>query len=136
MPDVPRAARTERSPIRLATPYLELEARSIPIVVRSRKTRQDVRLGSVVVPPARIVGDTDALDWRPDAPLLAIRTRGFSNASKRLARRTSSGVTTLTSQHDGPVSADEVRFALGGKLRTDTSPLQRRRGTRNATSCQ
>jgi hypothetical protein len=29
MPNVPRAMRTERSPIRFATPYLEVETRSV-----------------------------------------------------------------------------------------------------------
>jgi hypothetical protein len=76
MPTVPRAMRTERRPIRFATPYLELGTRSIPASVRSRETRQDVGVGSVAVPRAHIGGDTDALDWRSDPRLLAILARG------------------------------------------------------------
>ena len=76
MPNVPRAMRTERSPIRIATPYLEVETRSVPASVRTGETRHDVGGGSVAVPRARIGGDTDALDWRSDPHLLAILARG------------------------------------------------------------
>src|SRR5947207_9707973 len=77
MPYVPRAMRTERSPIRFATPYLEVETRSVLAGVRSRETRQDVRVGSVTSPRAHIGGDTDSLDWRSDPHLVAILARGF-----------------------------------------------------------
>ena len=77
MPNVPRAMRTERSPIPFATPYLEVETRLVLAGVRGRETRQDVRVGSVAVPRAHIGGDTDALDWRSDAHLVAILARGF-----------------------------------------------------------
>src|SRR5437879_12287187 len=77
MPNVPRAMRPERSPIGFATPYLEVETRSVPAGVRSREARQDVAVGSVTVPRAHIGGDTDALDWRSDPHLLAILARGF-----------------------------------------------------------
>src|SRR2546429_3733602 len=76
MPNVPRAMRTERSPIPFATPYLEVETRSVPASVRDRETRQDAAVGSVAVPRAHIGGDTDALDWRSDPHLLAILARG------------------------------------------------------------
>jgi hypothetical protein len=69
--------RTERSPIRFATPYLEVEPRSGPASVSSREAGQDVAVGSVSVPRAQIGGDTDALDWRSDPHLLAIQTRAF-----------------------------------------------------------
>jgi hypothetical protein len=35
MPNVPRAMRTERSPIRFATPYLEVETRSVSSMERA-----------------------------------------------------------------------------------------------------
>src|SRR2546423_15694804 len=76
MPNVPRAMRPERSPIGFATPYLEVETRSVPAGVRSRETRQDARVGSVAVPRAHIGGDTDALDWRSEPHLVAIFARG------------------------------------------------------------
>ena len=78
MPNVPRAIRTERSPVRFATPYLEVETRSVPASVRSRKTRQDDRVGSVAGPRTRIGGDTDALDWGSNPRLLAILARRFN----------------------------------------------------------
>ena len=77
MPNVPRAMRTERSPIPFATPYLEVETRSVPASVRDHETRQDAAVGSVAVPRAHIGGDSDALDWRSDAHLVAILARGF-----------------------------------------------------------
>ena len=135
MPYVPRAMRTERSPIRFATPYLEVETRSVLAGVRSRETRQDVRVGSVAVPRAHIGGDTDALDWRSDPHLLAILARGFKR--EREAREEDrSAVTSLTGQHGELAPPGKVRFALGGELRTDLSPFERRGGTRNATTCQ
>ena len=83
MPNVPRAMRTERSPIPFATPYLEVETRSVPASVRTGETRHDVGGGSVAVPRARIGGDTDALDWRSapapsgdSRPALQTRARG------------------------------------------------------------
>jgi hypothetical protein len=78
MPNVPRAIRTERRPVRFATPYLDVETRSTPDSVRSRETRQDVRVGSVAVPRAHVGGDTCALDWGSDPRLLAILARSFN----------------------------------------------------------
>ena len=77
MPNAPRAMRTVQSPVRYATPYLEVETRSVPASVRSREARQYAAAGSVAVPRAHIGGDTDALDWRSDPHLLAILARGF-----------------------------------------------------------
>jgi hypothetical protein len=76
MPNVPSAMRTERSHVRFATPYPEVETPSVPAGVRGGETRQDARSGSVAVARANIGGDTDALDWRSDPHLLAILARG------------------------------------------------------------
>jgi hypothetical protein len=69
---------------------------------RSRETRQDVRVRSVVVPHVHRGGDTDALDWRSDPHLLAILVRGVKR--EREAREKDQfpcAVTSLTSQLAG-----------------------------------
>jgi hypothetical protein len=134
MPNVPRAMRTERSPIRFATPYLEVETRSVPASVRSRETRQDAAVGSVAIPRAHIGGDTDALDWRSEPHLLAILARGSKR--EREAREEDRFRRDELGQHGELAPPGKVRFALAGELRTDLSPFERRVGTRNATTCQ
>ena len=51
-------------------------ARDRPAGARSRKTGQNIGVGSVGVPRVHRGGDTDALDWRSDPHLLAILARG------------------------------------------------------------
>jgi hypothetical protein len=125
MPNVSRAMRTERSPIRFTTPHLEVETRSVPASVRSRETRQDVGVGSVAVPRAHVGADTDALDWRSDPHLLAILARAFKRErearEKDQFRRVELDQPALRA---GAARRSSPR--LGGKLRTDMSPLERR----------
>src|SRR2546421_9944342 len=134
MPYVPRAMRTERSPIRFATPYLEVETRSAG--VRSRETRQDIPVGSVAVPRAHIRRRhrCAGLALRP-APTGDSRA-GLQARARGSRVRTGSAVTSLTGQHGELAPPGKARFALGGELRTDLSPFERRGGKRNATTCQ
>jgi hypothetical protein len=118
MPNVPRAIRPERSPVRFATPYLEVETRSAPASVRSRETRQDDPVSSVAVARARIGGDTDALDWRSDPRLVAIVARSF-NRDPEAREKDQLRRDELDQPARRAVPPDEVRFALGGNQRTD-----------------
>jgi hypothetical protein len=61
-------------------------SRDRPAGARSRETRYDVRVRSVAIPRAHLGGDTDALDWRSDPHLLAIRARSLKR--EREARET------------------------------------------------
>jgi hypothetical protein len=58
------------------SPAEPLQSREPPAGARTRETRLDVRVRSVGVPRVHRGGDTDALDWRSDPHLLAIRARG------------------------------------------------------------
>ena len=112
MPNVPRAMRTERTPIRFVTPYLEVETRSDPARVRSRETRQGVGVGSVTSPRAHVGGDTDALDWRSDPHLVAILARGFKREREaRVKDQFRRDELDQPARRAGP--ARQVRFALG-----------------------
>ena len=61
------------------------------------------------------------------APLQPQPRRRDCRASSKLSTTASSSLT---------VPPEEVRFALGGKLRTDMSSFERRGGARNATTCR
>src|ERR1700737_377400 len=75
---VARTALTE-VPMHVESPSPELRrSRDRLAGARSRKTGQDVRVRSVAIPRPHIGGDTDALDWRSDPRLLAIRARGVN----------------------------------------------------------
>ena len=86
--------------------------RDHPAGARGRETRRYVRVDSVGVPRVHRGGDTDALDWRSDAHLVAILARGFKRErearGKDQFRREE---LDRPARRAGP--ARQVRFALG-----------------------
>jgi hypothetical protein len=116
MPNVPRATRAERSPIRFATPYLEVETRSV-----SSLEQVEGRRSALVYPNQE--------------------QRRFSRAGLKREREARERDELRRDELDRPAQVGRRRRTkfgppLGGELRTDMSPSERPGGTRNATTCQ
>jgi hypothetical protein len=89
MPNVPRAMRTERSLVRFATPYLEVETRSVSSMERAIR-RELAQASHTANRNKRKGGDQPFV--HPNQAGLPPRSqhqrcsRGTSNASERLSR--------------------------------------------------
>jgi hypothetical protein len=130
MLNVPRAMRTERSPVRFATPYLEVETRSVSSMERAIR-RELAQASHTANRNKRKGGDQPLV--HPNQAVLpttiittpAILARDFKR--KREAREKDQfrrDELDLPARRAG--AGRRVRFALGGKLRADMSPVQRR----------